>query len=154
MAAFASPGLGPVGSLTEGRVRFEIEQGPDDRLGLPAHMERRVELVTAAAGAGGDLLDACLDADGVVVAGTGGGHVPEGMLAALERLLDAGVPVVLASRTGAGSVLEGSYGGPGSETDLRRLGVVGVGGLSPLKARLRLLVALELGIQPATVFPA
>lgn len=154
VAAFTSPGLGPVGWLTEGRVRLELAENSQDRLGLPEHMKRRVELITAVAGAGGGLLGAALGADGVVIAGTGGGHVPEGMLAALQRLLEARVPVVLASRTGAGSVLEGSYGGRGSETDLRRMGVVAAGALAPIKARLRLLVALELGIQPSTAFPA
>ncbi len=152
-AAFASPGLGPVGSVIEGRVRLEVTAAPDERLGLPAQMRRRVELVWTYAGAGGALLDGCRSADGVVIAGSGGGHVPATMLDALERLLAAGVPVVLASRTGSGPILEGSYGGPGSESELRRMGVIPAGLLSPLKARIRLQVALELGIDPAACFP-
>ncbi|HZV51500.1 MAG TPA: asparaginase [Candidatus Dormibacteraeota bacterium] len=154
VAAFASPGLGPVGSVVEDHVQLQVTSAPSDHLGLPARLHRRVELVWAYAGAGGELLEACRGAAGVVLAGTGGGHVPPAMLEALERLLAAGVPVVVASRTGSGPTLEGSYGGRGSESELRRMGVLAAGTLGPLKARLRLQVALELGLDPGGCFPA
>jgi L-asparaginase len=153
VAAFASPSFGPVGSVTEGRVRLAITAALDDRLGLPLQMSRRVELVWTYAGAGGHLLDAARGAQGVVLAGTGGGHLPEPMVRAVERLRNDSVSVVIASRTGSGPVLEASYAGQGSESDLRRMGVLSAGTLGPLKARLRLHVALELDLNPATVFP-
>jgi L-asparaginase len=153
VAAFASPGLGPVGSVVEGHVRLQVTSVPPDHLGLPARLGRRVELVWAYAGARGELLEACRGAAGVVLAGTGGGHVPVAMLDALERLLVAGVSVVVASRTGSGPTLEGSYGGRGSESELRRMGALLAGALDPLKARLRLQVALELGLDPSDCFP-
>jgi L-asparaginase len=153
VAAFASPGLGPVGWVSEGRVHLSIEAAPSDWIGGVEGSGRRIEVIWTYAGAGPALLEACLGADGVVVAGTGGGHVPPRMMEALKALLAARIPVVLASRTGAGPTLEGSYGGRGSESELRKLGVIGAGMLSPVKARLRLLVALELGIDPRAVFP-
>lgn len=153
VAAFASPGLGPVGWVSEGRVNLSVETAPSDLIGRVEGSARRVEVIWTYAGAGPDLLEACLGADGVVIAGTGGGHVPARMMEALEALLGVGTPVVLASRTGAGPTLEGSYGGRGSESELRELGVIAAGALSPVKARLRLLVALELGADPREVFP-
>ena len=64
----------------------------------------------------------------------------------------AGVPVVRASRTGAGPLLARTYSGDGGELHLNSLGVVSAGGLAPLKARLRLQVALALGLSAHEAF--
>src|SRR6202020_2063619 len=67
----------------------------------------------------GTLLDAAAGRfHGLVVAGFGGGHVPGPIAAALGDAAQR-IPIVLASRTGAGMVLAGTYAYPGSELYLR-----------------------------------
>jgi L-asparaginase len=153
VAAFASPGAGPIGRLTEGRVELLRTPADTDRLGLPQQLVGRVELVWAAAGSDGRLIDAASEiADGIVVAAMGGGHLPPGMAAAAARAARR-VPVVLTSRCASGSLLRATYEGTGSEQELRAAGLLDGGGLAPVKARLRLLVALALDIPPSVAFP-
>jgi L-asparaginase len=155
VAAFSSPGFGPVGCVVEGKMHLHTDRARSEFLGTPDELDLRVELVWVWAGADGVLVDAAASvADGLIVAGTGGGHVPPAMAESLQRAVEGGLPVVLASRCISGPILEETYGGVGSETHLRSIGLVPAGTLAPLKARLRLMVALSLGKGAAEVFPA
>lgn len=155
VAAFSSPGFGPVGSVVEGKVHLHASCATQDYLGTPEELDERVELLWVSAGADGLLVDAAASvARGLVVAGTGGGHVPPAMAPSLQAAVEGGLPVVLASRCAGGPVLESTYGGVGSESHLREIGLQPAGALAPVKARLRLMVALALGRSAAEVFPA
>jgi L-asparaginase len=155
VAAFASPAAGPVGLVSEGEVVLLL--GPPPRpelLAVTAPPTRRVELLWAVAGADGLIVDAIAEkVDGLVVAGTGGGHTSAPLAESLVRLRASGKPVVLSSRCGGSQVLRGTYGGIGSEIHLLSEGLVSAGPLAPLKARLRLLFGLSAGLQAEDLFP-
>ena len=74
----------------------------------------------------------------------GAGHVPARLVPALGDLC-LRMPVVLASRVGAGRICERTYDYPGSETDLLGRGLISAGALSGLKARVLLTVCLRSG---------
>jgi len=146
-AAFASPLAGPVGYLSEDRVR--VLRKPAGRVTIDVRREAgdaRVALVTL----GFDDDDALVSAvpelgyDGLVLAAFGGGHVPSWMVPAIERVARQ-MPTVLASRTAVGELLRHSYGYAGSETDLLARGLISAVGLTATKARilLRLLLAAD-----------
>jgi len=96
----------------------------------------RVDIVYAYAGADGVLIDALRErgTDGIVLAGFGGGTYPAAFLAAGERALQAGIPVVLATRSTAGRVI--------ATPKKADAGFVVSDDLMPQKARILLMLAL------------
>jgi L-asparaginase len=156
LSTISSLGAGPVGEVVEGRVHVWFRPVWEDYLGLPDSLEDApVELVRLAADPGETLLRAAIETlpAGIVVEGTGGGHVPPGLLGALDDALAAGIPVVVATRCASGRNLEQTYGMPGSEVDLLKRGALPAGLLSGHKARLRLIVGRSLGLHPEALFP-
>ncbi len=102
-------------------------------------------LITACLGDDAELLRR-LDSgfDGLVIAGFGVGHVPAAFVEPLTELASR-MPIVLASRTGAGPILRSTYGFPGSERDLQDRGVINSGFLGPFKARILLHILVAAG---------
>jgi L-asparaginase len=137
-ATFQSP-EGRIGMLVEGRpvILNRVDGRPTVQTSV--HDDVHVGLLTIGLGEDGTTVEAIGRAvDGLVVAGAGGGHVPETVVPTLDSLVRAGLPVVLASRTGDGPVLTNTYGYPGSERDLLNRGLISAGFLPPLKARILL----------------
>lgn len=155
-AAFASLLAGPVGCVVERAVELWLAPRYVDALGPVASAPLpRVELVPMTIGAGPEHGVAVLGTGpaGIVIDGFGAGHVAPAALDVVDEAVAAGLPVVVASRCGAGPTLSETYGVPGTELDLRRRGALMAGALAPRKARLRLAVALALGVRPADAFP-
>jgi L-asparaginase len=137
--AFTSGDAGPIGSVEE-RVVRQVRAWPD-QAAVPGALERlrhavrwpRVEIVTSHAGAGGAIVEALVaqGIDGLVVAATGNGTVHQDLEAALVKARERGVRVVRATRCAQGRVLPTPH-------DL----LPHAGGLSPVKARIALLLEL------------
>jgi L-asparaginase len=152
VATFQSPNGGPLGYVVEGQPWFvdRLTTRPVVPVSMPAPSPR-VGLVTVTLGDDGGGLEAYAErADGLVVAAFGAGHVPEWLVARLAELAGR-LPVVLASRTGAGPVLSATYDFAGSERDLLGRGLVGAGLLDAPKARILLHTLLVAGADRATV---
>jgi L-asparaginase len=145
-AAFVSPGFGPLGLVVEGVPRLLNTPGRRNCLPIgPRLAEVRVGVVPMALGDDGALLR-CIGGtfDGLVLAGMGAGHVPESVVPLVAEVATR-MPVVLASRAGAGAMLTRTYSYPGSELDLIGRGLIPSGFLDPYKARvlLQLLLARD-----------
>lgn len=147
-AAFASPLTGPIGWMSEGTVRIAARPARPPGIQIPdRHPERPVALVRLWLGDDGQLIRAVRDLgyEGLVVEGFGGGHVPADMAETLGALASV-MPVVLASRTGTGEILQRTYGFTGSEIDLLERGLIPAGYLDGLKARILLSLLLRSGM--------
>jgi L-asparaginase len=139
---FRSLNAGRVGRIEADGVLVERPRGPRRHVTTSAAAER-VHLVTATVAMDGTPIDALLasGADGFVVAATGAGNTSAGLLAAGERAVAAGLPIVLATRSPAGAA-SGAYAFPGGGATWLRAGAMLAGHLGGPKAR----VALALGI--------
>lgn len=156
VGGWGSPAAGPLGRVVEGRPSVWLTPAYDDFLGLPEGADLpRIELVRMAIGAGPEALAAVLDTApaGLVIDGFGGGHVPPATLGVVDDAIARGIPVVMSSRVGDGPTNRSTYGAPGCELDLQQRGALMAGAISGVKARMRLAVALALGMRAGDVFP-
>jgi L-asparaginase len=147
VAPFLTSPVGPIGWLSEGAVRIGARPVGRRLLRLEHVADSpRVALLPFGQGDEGLLAEAVAPAGyrGLVVEATGGGHVVARSVEELERLAGS-IPVVLASRTGAGEVLRRTYSFVGSELDLADRGLISAGAMTAARARmlLRLLLAAD-----------
>ena len=151
--AFEAPETERLGVVTRGRVHLRpggvsgrngkhLPIAIPGSLGLPDGASLpRVDVLLTYQDAAGDLIDAAVaqGARGIVVAGAGAGALTPSQADAARRVARGGVPVVIASRTGAGRA-------PPPEA-FGALPILGAGDLAPLKARLVLVLALARGME-------
>ncbi|RAI59210.1 asparaginase [Roseicella frigidaeris] len=154
-SAFASPLVGPIGAVVEGRPRIYVRLPRLGGLRSYGGPPLPIALLRWAMGEDGRLLDALprLGYAGAVVEGMGAGHVPA-EVAPLLGGLAAHMPVVLATRCQAGPVFTRTYGYAGGEIDLIGRGLIPAGILSGPKARLLLGLALRKGCGQAAAAAA
>jgi L-asparaginase len=142
--AFHSPLFGPVGVIYGNKVEFIRKAEFGENLSVPK-ISSRVELVKFTIDMSNLFLDAVRNSpvDGLVIEGSGVGHVSNSMIDSIKSLIKTGKVIVLTSRCHEGLVLEDNYSFVGSEKSLRDMGVIIAPGLSGLKARIKLILALS-----------
>lgn len=151
LAAFVSAPSGPLAIIEQDDLRLLHRPLPRAARfpGAPPDRFPAVPVLTAALDEDLALLDHLPSEQlrGLVIAGVGMGHVSPAAMPRLRRLLGAGIPVVVASRTWTGGTSTHHYAYPGSEVDLLEAGALMAGLLPATKARLLLqsLLALEAG---------
>ena len=148
--AFSSEPFGPLGWVREGAVRFTLM--PTARLphlswgtGAPA-----IPVLEVGPAMEPGVLEKLQGCDALVLALPGGGHIAESTVEILEKMA-ARMPLVFASRTGAGETLTHSYGYAGGEIDLIRRGLIPAHWLDGRKARIALAILLSRGATRADI---
>jgi L-asparaginase len=139
---FRSPNWGPLGIIDKGSVLFYRESRRSPTLDPPTPATP-VDLVKVVAGADSRLVEASLDsgAVGIVLEALGRGNVPPAVVRGIRRWTDAGRPVVIASRSSRGRVLD-SYAYPGGGHELREMGAIFADHLTGQQARIELMLVL------------
>lgn len=145
VATFQTPTFGPCGLIAKNRVIYFQHLDHYERYPIAKIEKANVQLIKAYVGMDSFLLEqlALSGCDGVVIEGFGAGNLPPSCLAGLSALLNADIPVVLVSRAFNG-VTQDVYNYLGGGKQLKQQGVIFTTGLSGQKARIKLMVLLNL----------
>lgn len=145
---FFSGELGPLGLVDHDGVFFYRQPlrrhtSNSEFAHLNFHTLPRVDICCAYAGADDAFVKAAITAGakGIVVAALGSGNVSKELGKALSRLAKRGVPVVISTQAWNGRTSP-IYDYPGGSGDLAAAGCILSDNLSPLKARVLLMVSL------------
>lgn len=148
LSTFQSPGWGPLGRIFERELHLQFRPARREAAQpAPADEPVRIPIVESAVAEDGEWVAALaqMNPRAIVASGPGVGHLAVPAADALEKVLEEGTPVIVASRTGAGRTLTHTYGYPGSEADLLERGFLLAGSLTARKARLLAHVLLAAG---------
>ncbi|CAG9611744.1 putative L-asparaginase [Bacillus rhizoplanae] len=143
VATFQSPQYGPVGMVTKRGVVFHQALVHHEKYAV-TQITKNVVVLKAYAGMDDTLLAAIeqLPVDGIIIEALGQGNLPPRTLPALQRLIAKDIPVVLVSRCFNG-IVQDVYSYEGGGKQLKNMGVIFTYGLNAQKARIKLLVGLE-----------
>nr|WP_285289888.1 asparaginase [Apilactobacillus xinyiensis] len=142
---FRTPTFGPIGIVSKHQPAFYQELIQSEVCEIN-HTVDGVYLIKAFAGMDGTLFDALnnVDTKGIVIEGLGAGNLPPATLPAVQRLLDANIPIFLVSRCINGFAQD-IYDYQGGGIELEKMGIEICRGLNGQKARIKLIVGLSAG---------
>lgn len=139
---FQSRDFGPLGFVDKDRII--VMRRPSEREYIATDkFEDRIDIIKMFIGADGRFINFAINdgARALVIEGLGRGNVTVAALPAIQRAIDAGLPVIITSRCPRGRVLD-TYAYEGAGKQIRRMGVI-LGGMLPShKARIKLMLAL------------
>ena len=143
VATFQSPQYGPIGLITKRGVSFH--HMPTEHEFYPVNqIDKQITLLKAYAGMDDHLFQAVasMNVDGLVIEALGQGNLPPLTIPGIQLLLKRKIPIVLVSRCFNG-IAQDVYGYEGGGKLLKEMGVIFSNGLNGPKARIKLLVALQ-----------
>jgi glutamyl-tRNA(Gln) amidotransferase subunit D len=139
--AFRSINASPIGRVKE-EVEFsqEHQRRGDGNVTANTELESRIALFKIYPGVTGELFEALLDTHkGIVIEGTGLGHVPENLIPAIDKAREKEVPVVMTSQTLYGRVDMKVYS---TGRELLKRGVISGQDMLPETAYVKLMYVL------------
>ncbi|MCD4483864.1 asparaginase [Chromobacterium vaccinii] len=142
---FCSGEVGALGRIEDSSVQFfHSAARRSEWIPLLDAVLPKVEIVVMYGGADGSMIRRACEsgARGVVVQALGRGNVNQAMLEAIQDAMARGIAVAISSRVGRGRVAP-HYGFPGGGLSLKEAGAVFCEELSPQKARILLMLALQ-----------
>ncbi|MBF6978072.1 asparaginase [Aerococcaceae bacterium zg-BR22] len=141
LATFQTPTFGPVGIVSKNNVLYFQTFVREQHYTLK-RVDKRVILLKAYAGMESDVFNIAQQYNGVVIEGLGAGNLPPDTLVGIQALLDQHLPIVIVSRAFNG-ITEDVYDYEGGGKQLKQMGMIFTQGLSGVKARIKLIVALN-----------
>ncbi|NQQ99791.1 asparaginase [Streptococcus suis] len=146
VSTFQTPTHGPLGLVTKREILFFKAADKRVRFDLQA-INGVVPIIKSYADMDTILLDALVEApiSGLVIEALGAGNLPPASISAIKKLINKQLPIVLVSRCFNG-IAEPVYVYDGGGIQLEELGVLFVKELNSQKARIKLLIALNAGL--------
>ncbi|WP_099872297.1 asparaginase [Streptococcus suis] len=147
VSTFQTPTHGPLGLVTKREILYFKTAEPRVRFDL-SRVTGTVPIIKAYADMDSILLDSLTASSisGLVIEALGAGNLPPTILPAIKKLLDQKIPIILVSRCFNG-IAEPVYAYQGGGIQLEKDGILFVKELNAQKARLKLLIALNAGLE-------
>ncbi len=141
---FKSGDYGFLGSADHDRVIFYRTPTRRQHIALQQEELPYIEIVSMYGGADGAMINAAVSAGakGIIVQALGWGNVNKPMYAAIKEAISKGITVVVSTRVPNGRVLP-VYGFEGGGKTLQQAGAIFADNLSPQKARILLMLAMQ-----------
>ncbi|WP_293027420.1 Glu-tRNA(Gln) amidotransferase subunit GatD [Natronococcus sp.] len=142
--AFETVGAEPLGEVDYSSesvtIRGDYQQRGEAELALEDALETEVELLKFTPGMDPAFLDVAEGSEGLVLEGTGLGHVHTDLIPRIEELIEDGTTVVMTSQCLEGRICDRVYD---TGRDLLEAGVIEAGDTLPGTAKVKLMWALE-----------
>ena len=144
--AFRTPNFGPRGIVDNDNVIFYRDANHLEKYDV-SEIKKQVALIKCVVDMDSSYIDYLIEkgCGGIVIEALGRGNVPPKMVEGIKKAIELEIPVVVVSRCFEGRVFE-SYGYEGGGKQLKDLGVIFGDTLPGQKARIKLILAINSGM--------
>ena len=144
--AFRTPNFGPIGIVDNDNVIFYRDANHLEKYDV-SEIKKQVALIKCVVDMDSSYIDYLIETGcgGIVIEALGRGNVPPKMVEGIKKAIELEIPVVVVSRCFEGRVFE-SYGYEGGGKQLKDLGVIFGDTLPGQKARIKLILAINSGM--------